>query len=200
MGPKAPEGPVAVAVTEGAVSVSNAGESVRVKRGEQVVVAPTMTPATPTALGLTATQAARSAAWTLGRPRLQVGAVVGGSLYGDAPAADVRYFAAIRVLPFLNVVADGGQGFAADSMRSGTGLGLEVALGGLSVGGSGSVTVERWRYPCGGRYAALHIGGHVHGRYTLDITRRFFVAAMARAGGNGDGLEASFGLGGGVNL
>ncbi len=194
------DGPVAVAVTEGAVRVSNAGESVRVKRGEQVLVAPTLAPALPTAMPLATTQAARSAAWTLGRPKLQIGALASGGVYGGEGGADIRYFAALQVLPFLNVVADGAQGFTPDSLRSGTGLGLEVALGGLSIGGSGSATLERWRYPCGGRYAAVHLGGHVHGRYTLDITRRFFVAAMARAGGNGDGLEATFGLGGGVSL
>jgi len=194
------DGAVAVAVTEGAVRVSNAGEAVRVQRGQQVLVPAGLAPAAPTTLSLAASQAARSGAWTLGRPRLQVGALASGGLYGDEGGGDVRYFAALRVLPFLNVVADGAQGFTPDSIRTGSGLGLEVAMGGLSVGGSGSVTLERWRYPCGGRYAALHVGGHVHGRYTLDITRRFFLAAMARAGGNGDGLEATFGLGGGVNL
>jgi len=194
------DGSVKVAVTEGVVSVSNAGESVRVTRGEQVMVAPTLAPVTPTKMPLSATQAARSGAWTVGRPRLQVGALASGGLLGDAGGVEMRYFAAVRVLPFLNVVTDGGQGFTSSSHRTGSGVGLEVALGGLSVGGSGSVTLERWRYPCGGRYAAVHLGGNIHGRYTLDITRRFFVAAMARAGGNGDGIEATFGLGGGVSL
>jgi len=194
------EGPVSVAVTEGAVQVSNAGQAVRVKRGQEVLVAPALAPGLPTKMPLAATQAARSNAWTLGRPQLQVGALASGSVYGDEAGIDLRYFAALRVLPFLNVVADGAQGFTPDSLRTGSGLGLEVVMGGLSVGGSGSVTLERWRYACGGQYAALHMGGHVHGRYTLDITRRFFVAAMARAGGNGDGFEATVGLGGGVSL
>jgi hypothetical protein len=90
--------------------------------------------------------------------------------------------------------------FSPSSHRSDSGLGLEFVLGGLSIGGSGTATIERWNKACGGRYAALHLGGSVHGRYTLDITRRFFVAAQAKAGGNGDGINATFGLGGGVSL
>jgi hypothetical protein len=194
------ESGVGVAVTDGVVRVSNAGASVRVKRGQQVMVAPTLVPAVPTKLPLSAAQSARSGAWSLGRPRLQVGALAGGGLMGDEGGVRTSTFAALRVLSFFNVVADGGMSFSPSSHRSDSGLGLEFVLGGLSIGGSGTATIERWNKACGGRYAALHLGGSVHGRYTLDITRRFFVAAQAKAGGNGDGINATFGLGGGVSL
>ncbi len=194
------EAGVGVRVTEGVVRVSNAGESVRVKRGQQVMVAAASAPPPPTRLPLSAARNARSTAWTLGRPRLQVGFMAGGGLLGDEAGAQMQTFAAIRVLPFLNVVADASQGYSPNSHRTGSGVGLEWALGGLSIGGSGTATLERWRYPCGGRYAAVHLGGSVHGRYTMDITRRFFVAAQAQAGGNADGIEATFGIGGGVSL
>ena len=191
---------VAVRVTEGAVQVSNAGEAVRVKRGQQVLVAAAAPPPTPTSMSLAAARSARSTAWTLGRPRLQLGLLAGGGLLGADAGAQMQTFAAVRILPFLNVVADATQGYSSNSHRSGSGVGLELALGGLSIGGSGTATLERWRYPCGGRYAAVHLGGSFHGRYTMDITRRFFVAAQARGVGNADGIEATFSLGGGVSL
>lgn len=191
---------VAVRVTEGAVQVSNAGKAVRVKRGQQVRVASAAPPSAPTAMALAATRSARSTAWTLGRPRLQLGVLAGGGLLGTDAGAQMQTFAAVRLLPFLNVIADATQGYSSTSHRSGSGVGLELALGGLSVGGSGTATLERWRYPCGGRYAAVHLGGAFHGRYTMDITRRFFVAAQARGVGNADGIEATFSLGGGVSL
>jgi len=191
---------VAVRVTEGAVQVSNAGEAVRVRRGQEVVVATAAPPPMPTAMTMAATRSARSTAWTLGRPRLQLGLLAGGGLLGSDAGAQMQTFAAVRVLPFLNVVADATQGYSPTSHRSGSGVGLEFALGGLSIGGTGTATLERWRYPCGGRYAAVHVGGAFHGRYTMDITRRIFVAAQARGVGNADGLEATFSLGGGVSL
>jgi len=194
------EGPVQVSVTEGAVRVSNAGETVRVKRGQRVVVGPEQAPPTPSRLTLNALQGIRGGAWTLGRPKLQMGAVASGGLYGESGGAELRYFAAVRILPGLNAIADLGQAWTADSHRHGTGLGLEWAAGGFSVGGTASLTLERWQYACGGNYAALHAGGSAHARFSADITRRLFVTAMGRAAANGDGLEASFGLGGGISL
>ena len=191
---------VAIRVTEGAVQVSNAGEAVRVKRGQEVRVSAASPPPSPTTMAMAATRSARSTAWTLGRPRLQLGLLAGGGVLGTDAGAQLQTFAAVRVLPFLNVVADATQGYSPSSHRTGSGLGVELALGGLSVGGSGTATLERWRYPCGGRYAAVHVGGSFHGRYTMDITRRFFVAAQARGVGNADGIEATFSLGGGVSL
>lgn len=194
------EGPVQVSVTEGAVRVSNAGESVRVKRGQQVVVGTEQMPPTPSRLSMNAMQSIRGGAWTLGRPKLQLGAIASGGLYGESGGAELRYFAAVRVLPGLNAIADLGQAWTTDSHRHGTGLGLEWTAGGFSVGGTASLTLERWQYACGGNYAALHTGGSAHARFSADITRRLFVTAMGRAAANGDGIEASFGLGGGVSL
>jgi hypothetical protein len=154
------EGPVTVAVTDGVVRVSNAGEFVRVKRGQQVVVAPTLAPPVVT------------------------------------PMTEVQ------VLPMVNLVSEAGIGgtSAHSGVRLPAGLGLELVLGGFSFGGTGQVTTERWRYPCGGRHVAVHVGGNVHGRFTKNVTRRLFVAASGRVGGTGDGIEATAGIGGGVSL
>jgi len=79
-------------------------------------------------------------------------------------------------------------------------LGLEFAAGGLSVGGSAQATLEQWRYPCGGRHIALHVGGMAHARYTMSLTRRLFTTAAIRVGHGGDGLQADVAYGLGVSL
>jgi len=191
---------VDVAVTEGVVTVSNAGETVRVRRGRSVVATSGAAPTSPTKMPLSTARSLRSQAWTLGRPRLRLGFVANGGLYDESAGVEMRYFAAMRVLPAMNIVSDGGHALTPNSLRTGTGLGVEWAVGGFSVGGTAGVTVERWNYECGGQYAALHFGGSAHGRYSIDITRRLFLTGMARATANGSGVEASFGLGGGVSL
>jgi len=100
----------------------------------------------------------------------------------------------------VNLVGNLGLGFASDSSLNSTGLGLEFALGGWSLGGSLQSTLERRTHDCGGRYMALHLGGNAHGRFTKTITRRFFLAATAQVGANGSGLTATGGLGAGVSL
>lgn len=196
------EGPVTVAVTDGVVRVSNAGEFVRVKRGQQVVVAPTLAPPAVTPMTEAMKQTAHAKAWSLGRPRLQLGGIVSGGLTGQSGGYDTRFFTAVQVLPMVNLVSEAGVGGTSDhsGVRLPAGLGLELVLGGFSFGGSGQVTTERWRYPCGGRHVAVHVGGNVHGRFTKNVTRRLFVAASGRVGGTGDGIEASAGIGGGVSL
>ena len=191
---------VDVAVTEGVVTVSNAGETVRVRRGQSVVAASGAAPTTPAKMPLATTRSLRSQAWTLSRPRVRLGVVANGGLYDENAGVEMRYFAAMRVLPAMNIVSDGGHALTPDSLRTGTGLGVDWAVGGFSLGGTVGVTVERWNYECGGRYAALHFGGSAHGRYSIDITRRLFLTGMARASANGSGIEASFGVGGGISL
>ena len=108
---------VAVRVTEGAVQVSNAGEAVRVKRGQEVRVLAASPPPSPTTMAMAATRSARSTAWTLGRPRLQLGLLAGGGVLGTDAGAQMQTFAAVRVLPFLNVVADATQGYSPSSIE-----------------------------------------------------------------------------------
>ena len=194
------EGPVNVAVTEGVVRVSNAGSSVRVKRGQQVSVAPTAAPPQVVKIPGSTLRAVQQGAWSLGRPRLQLGVMGSGGLMGNHAGGELRTFASVRLLPMVNLVGEGGFGGTKGASLGGSGLGLELALGGLSVGGSVQSTYERRRYDCGGGYAAIHLGGTVHARLNMSITRRFFLVASGRAGGDSRGVTASGGFGAGVSL
>ncbi len=196
------DGPVRVAVTEGAVRVSSAGETVRVKRGQVVTVAQSVAPAAPIAMAKGARGSAMARAWTLGRPRMQLGVMAGGGLLGTELTADTRAFAAVRLLPGVNLVAETGLGSIAGlpGSRIPASLGMEMALGGISVGGSAQATLERRRLDCGGRRVMLHLGGSAHARAHLPLTRRLFLVGQGRAGHNGDGLEASVLAGVGMNL
>jgi hypothetical protein len=194
------EGPVNVAVTDGVVRVSNAGTAVRVKKGQSVLVDPVGAPPSPTKMPGSVMRAVQQGAWSLGRPKLQVGMIGSGGLMGSEVGGELRTFAAVRLLPMINLVGEGGFGLTPGSSLSSSGLGLEVVLGGLSVGGSLQTKVEQQDYACGGHRTTLHIGGHAHGRFTMSITRRFFVAATGRIGGDGDGVSATGGFGAGVSL
>jgi len=196
------EGPVRVAVTDGVVRVSNAGESVRVRRGEEVTVALSAAPSAPVVMTGAARRSVLSKAWSLGRPRLQVGAMAGGGMLSQGAAVEGRGFAAIRLLPGMNLVAETGLGGlgGVEGIRVPASLGMELALGGFSVGGSGQVTLERWRYSCGGRHIAVHLGGTAHVRFTMPLTRRVFVVGTSRLGHDGSAIEASMMTGLGVSL
>jgi len=194
------EGPVKVAVTEGVVRVANAGTSVRVKRGEQVLVDPAGAPSSPAKMPGSALRAVQQGAWSLGRPRLQLGVIGSGGLMGNSAGGELRTFTSIRLLPMVNLVGEGGFGRNKGSSLGASGLGLEMALGGLSVGGSFQSTYERRTYDCGGGYAALHLGGNIHARLNINLTRRFFLVASGRAGGDSRGVTASGGFGAGVSL
>jgi hypothetical protein len=194
------EGPVQVAVTEGAVRVTNGGSSVRVGRGQQVSVSPEATPPTPTKLSGAALRSVQSSAWTLGRPRLKLGLIASGGLIGSEVGGESHTFVTVQVLPHVNLIGNLGLGFASNSSLNSSGLGLEFDIGGWSLGGSLQTTMERYTKDCGAQYRALHIGGTAHGRFTMNITRRFFLAANAQVGANGSGYTAAGGLGGGVSL
>ena len=192
---------VTVSVTEGAVRVSNAGESVQVVRGRQVAVAPAAAPSAAVRMSMAARSAAAQSAWALGRPRLQVGVLGAGGLAGGSGQFGGRTFASIQVLPGMNLVADaGGSGATSGGSRLPGGLGLEFTVGGLSVGGSAQATLEQWRYPCGGRHIALHVGGMAHARATFFLTRRLFTTAVLRVGHGGDAMQADVAYGLGVSL
>ena len=190
----------AAAVTEGAVRVTNGGSSVRVKRGQQVSVSPEATPSTPTKLSGAALRSVQSSAWTLGRPRLKLGLIASGGLMGSEVGGESHTFVTVQVLPHVNLVGNLGLGFASNSSLSSSGLGLEFDLGGWSLGGSLKTTLEQRTKDCGAQYKALHLGGTAHGRFTMNITRRFFLAANAQIGANGSGYTAAGGLGAGVSL
>jgi hypothetical protein len=194
------EGPVQVAVTDGVVRVTNGGNSVRVKRGQQVSVDPKTAPPAPSTMSGAAVRSVQSSAWSLGRPRLQLGLIGSGGLINSEIGGGAHTFAAMRVLPVVNLVGNLGLGFSSDSSLNSAGLGLEFTLGSWSLGGSLQSTLERRTYDCGGRYMALHLGGNAHGRFTKNITRKFFLTATAQMGGNGSGLTATGGLGAGVSL
>ncbi len=197
------EGPVVVAVTDGVVQVSNMGEAVRLRRGQVVSVPAMAAPLAPARLPPSDRFAMSNKAWTLGRPRLQVGAVGGVGLLGGAAGAESRVFAALRVLPGMNLTAQtamGGVGGDHQGFRLPTSLGAEAVFGVLSVGGEGQITLQRWRYPCGGRHLALNLGGVVTTRLTVPVTRRVFMAGIGRVGHDGGGVVASVGFGAGVSL
>ena len=192
---------VKVAVTEGVVRVSNAGSSVRVKRGQELLVGSSAAPPAPSAMVRPALLAVQKAAWSLGRPRLQVGLLGTGGWSGDEGSGQLRAFGSVRLLPMVNLVGEGAFGLdGGGRFLNGSGLGLETNLMGVQVGGSFQYTVERRSYECGARYAAAHLGGNVHARINMNITRRFFLVASGRAGGDGRGVTASGGFGAGVSL
>ena len=191
---------VEVTVTEGAVRVENVGRSVRVRRGQRVAVEGDTAPPVPAQAPTTAIRTLRQQAWTLARPRIRLGALASGGISNTEGIASVRYFGSVRLLPFIDLVADAEHGFTSSSLRTGTGVGMEWVLGGLSIGATAAVTLEQWQYDCGGRYAALHLGGAAHGRYSIDISRRVFLTGMGRAAATASGIEATVGLGAGVSL
>jgi hypothetical protein len=193
---------VTVSVTEGVVSVSNEGSSVRVKQGRAVSVAEGQAPPVPTRMSLPVRSTIAGRAWALGRPRLQLGVLGSGGLTGTSSTAGVRSFAAVRLLPGVNLVADAGLNGVGGTpgTRLPGGLGLEFVVGGLSIGGTAQLTLEQWRYPCGGRHIAVHFGGHATARYTLALTRRLFTVGMVRVGHSGDALSADGAVGVGVSL
>ena len=192
---------VKVAVTEGVVRVSNAGSSVRVKRGQELVVNPTAAPTAPTSMARPALLAVQKAAWALGRPRLQLGVLGSGGWSGNSGSGHLRAYTSVRLLPMLNLVGESDVGVGGKrSLLNGGGLGLETNLMGVQVGGSLRVITEQRTYACGGQYAAVHMGGNVHARVNMNITRRFFLVASGRAGGDGRGVTASGGFGAGVSL
>jgi hypothetical protein len=196
------DGPVTVAVTDGVVKVSSEGEAVRVRRGQVVSVPLNAAPLAPMRMAASQRFATSGKAWSLGRPRLQLGAVGGLGLLGGEAGAESRLFAALRLLPGMNLTAQtalGGLG-GLKGLRIPGSLGVEAVVGVLSVGGEGQITVERWRYLCGGRHIAVHLGGALTGRITIPVTRRLFLASTGRVGHDGSGLEASAGFGGGVSL
>ena len=195
------DGPVRVAVTEGAVRVSSAGETVRVTRGQAVTVAQAVAPGAPVALGQAGLRKAMAKAWTLGRPRLQLGVLAGGGLAGSEAQLETRTFASIRLLPGMNLVGEVGLGgLLGESTRVPTNLGVEMSVGGFSVGGSGQATVENRVLDCGGKQVLLHFGGSAHARFQMPLTRRVFVVGGARAGLSGGAVEASGLAGVGVSL
>jgi len=195
------DGPVQIAVTEGAVRVTSAGESVLVKRGQVLAVAQSIAPGAPTALGRAGLQQAMAKAWTLGRPKVQLGLMAGGGLVGTEAQVETRSFASMRLLPGVNLVGELGLGgLLGQSTRVPANMGLEMSLGGFSVGGSGQVTVENKSLECGGKQVLLHLGGAAHVRYQLPLSRRLFIVGGARAGFNGATVDGSGQVGVGVSL
>lgn len=195
------DGPVEVAVTEGAVRVSSAGKSVRVTRGQVVSVAQSAAPGLPVALGQAGLRKAMAKAWTLGRPRLQLGLMAGGGLVGTDAQIETQTFASMRVLPGVNLVGGLGLGgLLGESTRVPANMGLEMSLGGFSVGGSGQATVENRTLDCGGKQVLLHFGGAAHLRFQMPLSRRLFVVGGAQAGFNGGEIDASGLAGVGVSL
>jgi|GEM_PF-1202078 len=196
------QGPVRVSVTEGAVRVSSAGETVRVKSGQTVQVAQSAAPGSAVAMGAALKRSVLSRAWALGRPRLQVGVMGGGGILQSSPVFEGRLFAAIPLVPGMSLVAQTGLGTlrALPGSRVPLQLGLETTIGGMSFGGSGQATVERWNLSCGARHLAVHLGGFAHARYNLPLSRRLFAVGASRIGHNGDAFESSILAGLGVNL
>jgi len=184
------------------VKVSNAGETVRVRRGQIVTVPMDAAPLTPARMAAAQRFAATKKAWTLGRPRLQIGALGGVGILGGEPGAETRAFAALRILPMMNVTAQtavGGLG-SLKGLRLPASIGAEAVFGGIAVGAEGQMTVERWRYACGGRHLAIHLGGALTTRLNVPVTRRLFMVGAGRVGHDGSGVVSSVGFGVGVSL
>ncbi len=196
------DGPVRVSVTEGAVRVTSAGESVRVRRGQTVTVAQSVAPAAPVAMTPAAQRSSLARAWTLGRPKLQLGLTAGGGIVGPNAGLETRGFAAVPLMPGIRLVAETGLGGrpGAPGTRIPANLGLEMSVGGFSVGGSGQATIEDRRLDCGGRRVLLHLGGAAHARFNMPLGRRLFLVGGGRVGMVGKTLEAGLLAGVGVNL
>ena len=194
--------PVTVVVTTGTVRVESAGESILLDKGTMVSVGQGATPPPPQRTPLSVRRSTIAKSWTGGRPKLEVGGVAGGGLAAGSVGADLRGFAAIRILPVMNLVVDTGlSGMGGDpGIRLPIGLGLEASLGSIALGGEVISTLENRRYSCGGRYAALHIGGVAKTRVSMTLTRRLSLIAIGRIGHAGDGLIADIGYGMGVGL
>lgn len=191
---------VEVTVTEGVVRVENSGVDVRLRRGQRVATVGDGAPSEPVRIPSAVVQRLRQQAWTLARPRIRLGALATGGISNAEGSASIRYFGSVRLLPFIDLVADAEHGMTPSRLRTGSGIGLEWVLGGLRLGATAAMTLEQWQYDCGGRYAALQLGGAAYGRYNIDISRKVFVTGMARAAAIGAGVEATMGLGAGVSL
>jgi hypothetical protein len=193
------DGAVRVAVTEGAVRVSSGGESVRVRRGEVLSVAQSAVPSAPTKLGRAGLSQAMAKAWTLGRPRLKLGLLGGGTYVGSAAEMEIRGLAGVGLLPGLSMVAQTGI-IGGQNTRVPLTLGLETSLGGIALGGSAQATVENKTLDCGGRQVLLHLGGAAHARFELPLSRRLTVLGQVQVGGGGGAIQASGLAGLGLNL
>lgn len=189
-----------VSVAEGRVSVRNPDGEVHVRRGQVVEIAQTGTPAAPT-FNPAVARAAIGKTFRRAGPSLQAGVLLSGGFANGGGAVEGRLFARILLFPGLRLSIDTGIG--SDGVEDGTrlpqGVGLELALGGVSVGGQVLTTVELCNFECGGAYVALHIGGMGWVRYSLPLSRHFSLEGVLRAG-YADGIVVDGAGGFGVSL
>ncbi len=189
-----------VSVAEGRVSVRNAEGEVHLRRGQVAEVAQAGAPAPPT-FDPGVARAAIGKTFRRAGPSLQAGALLSGGFANGGGAIEGRLFARVLLFPGLRLAIDTGVG--SDGAEEGTrlpqGLGLELALGGVSVGGQLVTTVETCNFECGGAYVALHIGGMGSVRYSLALSRHFSLEGVIRAG-YADGVVVDGAAGVGVSL
>lgn len=189
-----------VSVAEGRVAVTNGESEVHLRRG-QVIEMPQAGPAPAPRFDPAVSRSAAARTFRRGAPTIQVGALVGGGLANEGLALEGRVFARLLLLPGVRLALDTGIGNdgSEEGLRLPQGLGVELALGGLSVGGQLVTTIETCNFECGGAYVALHIGGMGSVRYSFTLSRHFSLEGVVRAG-FADGLVVDGAAGFGVSL
>lgn len=189
-----------VSVAEGRVRVQNAEGTVSLRRGQVVEIPQVGAPPSPT-FDPSVARAAVDRTFRRGGPTLQGGVLLAGGYANAGPAIEGRLFARLRLLPGVRLAIDTGLGNdgGETGARLPQGVGLELALGGVSVAGQILTTIETCNFECGGAYVALHIGGMGSVRYSFVLSRHLSLEGVVRAG-YADGLVVDGAAGIGVSL
>lgn len=150
--------------------------------------------------------------WSVGRPRLVLGALASGQVLAGAAllgspdegqaevGGGLRLVAGLHLPHDLRLTASTAVGAVdSGSLRVPVGLGLAWEAGAWTLGGEATATVEDRRLTCGEQYTAVHVGGAGTVRYGHTLSRRLRLLAELRAG-YADGLSVEPALGLGVGL
>lgn len=189
---------VQVTVAEGRVRVRNPDGEIRLRRWQQGTM-----PAAGAGAVAFAPEAARAVvqqSFRRGAPLVQVGLLLSGGLANGGGAVQGRLFGRVLIAGPLRLGIDVGIGSNGlePGFRTPAGLGLDLAFGGVSVGGQLAAALELDRLGCGGCYAAVHLGGVGALRYQLPLSRSFSLQGEVR-GGWVDGVVADGALGLGLS-
>lgn len=191
---------VQVGVEEGRVRVTSGGQSVSVRRNQQVAVVPDQAPPEPTRWGRTKRRGDTNFAWPSLGGRGAVGGMFGADRRGGATLGHAQLFGRIDVAFGLRLTFDAGVAGLAkgEGLQVPVGTGLEFAIGDLAVGAQLSPSLQIVQDPCGG-VGTVHLGGAGTLRYTVPLTGPLLLETMVR-GGYADGPTVDGGVGLGVAL
>ncbi len=194
--------PVTVRVTKGQVRVSQAGgETFVLQRGDAITMGQDgkTTGLQTGSLGPGTAPAVFGSTWQIGRPRLTLGLLGGGTYAGQDFAPSARVTAGLALPGNLRLELDVGAQPGASSTRLPAGLGLRWGPGNLTVGGQLYSAWENQTLDCGGSRKSLHIGGAGSIRAELPLGRNISLLGDLRAG-YADALLAEAAVGLGVGL